>query len=282
MKASSHRPEVAHGAAAALLDLGAFHHHQPGAAGGVAPRIHQVPVGREAARRGILVHRRHDDAVLQGHAPDLHRREQQWAGHSAFLPLGPTMLQRQAGVGRRWRATQRAGGAKLAWQVPVPLLGGTGPVPPRRAAATTPHRRRGMEDPGMTAAAIAPKPREFMHLATRSDARGAPRGLHMPCCSAAVRWSRSRRGCWCCRRCCCSASCRRRSSPRSTRPPTTPPSDRAAPTRWSDGWSRCRGCTTGTSTSSSTSSITSTPRTPGAIRRPIPARRRRWPATGFG
>ena len=40
--------EVADGAAAAALDLGRFHDHQPGAAGGIAAGIHQVPVGGEA------------------------------------------------------------------------------------------------------------------------------------------------------------------------------------------------------------------------------------------
>ena len=105
--------EIAHGAAAAPLDLGAFDHHQPGAAGGVAPGIHQVPVGVEAAHRGILVHRGDDDAVLQGHATDLHGREQQRCGHSS----GPPVLVGGAGartVPRHATAPGASGKAGLA------------------------------------------------------------------------------------------------------------------------------------------------------------------------
>jgi hypothetical protein len=49
--------EVADRAAAAPLDLGRFHEDEAGAAGRVAPDIHQMPVGREAVHPRILVHR---------------------------------------------------------------------------------------------------------------------------------------------------------------------------------------------------------------------------------
>ena len=70
--------EIADRAAAPPLDLGRFHDHQPCAARRIAAGIHQVPVGREALVRGILVHRRHDHAILQGQAADLYRFKQQW------------------------------------------------------------------------------------------------------------------------------------------------------------------------------------------------------------
>ena len=57
--------EIADRAAAAPLDLGGFHDDEAGAARRVAPRIHQVPVGREAVDGRILMHRRDHDAVLQ-------------------------------------------------------------------------------------------------------------------------------------------------------------------------------------------------------------------------
>ena len=57
--------EVAHGAAAAALDLGRLDHDEAGAAGREFSGIHQMPVGRKSLVRGILMHRRHHDAVLQ-------------------------------------------------------------------------------------------------------------------------------------------------------------------------------------------------------------------------
>src|SRR5436853_409149 len=47
----------------------------------IAAGVHEVPVGREALHRGVLVHGRHDDAVLQCHVTDRNRFEQQWPRH---------------------------------------------------------------------------------------------------------------------------------------------------------------------------------------------------------
>ena len=57
--------QVAHRAAAPAFDLGRLDEEQPCAARGVAPGVHQVPIGREALDRRILVHGCHDDTVLQ-------------------------------------------------------------------------------------------------------------------------------------------------------------------------------------------------------------------------
>jgi hypothetical protein len=62
--------EIAEGAAAAPLDFCGFDHHEAGAAGGKLAGIHQMPVGRKTLHRGILVHRRHHDAVAQLDASD--------------------------------------------------------------------------------------------------------------------------------------------------------------------------------------------------------------------
>ena len=62
--------EIADGAAAAPLHLGRFDDDEAGAAGGEFAGIHQMPVGRKPLDRGILVHRRHHDAVLQFDAAD--------------------------------------------------------------------------------------------------------------------------------------------------------------------------------------------------------------------
>ncbi len=73
--------EIADRPAAAAFDLGGFHDHEAGAAGGELAGIHQMPVGRKTFLGGILVHRRHHDAVLQRDAADGHRRKQQHVGH---------------------------------------------------------------------------------------------------------------------------------------------------------------------------------------------------------
>ena len=80
--------EIADRAAAAPLDLGQFHDHEAGAAGGELAGVHQVPVGRKALHRRILMHRRHHDAVLQRHAADRHRGKQQRFRHVGFLASG--------------------------------------------------------------------------------------------------------------------------------------------------------------------------------------------------
>ena len=73
--------EVADRAAPAPLHLGGFHDDQAGTPRRVAPDIHQVPVGREALHRRILVHRRDHDAVLEPHVADRDRFEQHRTGH---------------------------------------------------------------------------------------------------------------------------------------------------------------------------------------------------------
>jgi len=83
----------------AALDLGGFDEHQPGAAGGKAAGIHQVPGGGEAADPRILVHRRHHHPVPQQGVAQRQRREQDRSGHDA--PPGPSLHRRGAMV--QWR-----------------------------------------------------------------------------------------------------------------------------------------------------------------------------------
>src|SRR5436190_4156622 len=66
--------EIADRAAAAPLDLGRFHDHQPGPAVGIAAGIHQVPVGGEALVGGIFGSSRL-------------RRGAKWAGKAAVASL---------------------------------------------------------------------------------------------------------------------------------------------------------------------------------------------------
>ena len=65
--------EIAHGAAAAPLDLCRFDDDEAGAAGREFAGIHQMPVGRKSLHRGILMHRRHHDAIAQFDASDRQR-----------------------------------------------------------------------------------------------------------------------------------------------------------------------------------------------------------------
>ncbi len=62
--------EIADRAAAAPLHFCRLDDNETGAAGSEFAGIHQMPVGRKALDRGILVHRRHHDAVLQFDAAD--------------------------------------------------------------------------------------------------------------------------------------------------------------------------------------------------------------------
>ena len=73
--------EVAHRAAAAPLDLGRLHHHQTDTARCIPAGIHQMPVGRKAADRCVLVHRRDDDPIAQRQAAKGHWGKQQRSGH---------------------------------------------------------------------------------------------------------------------------------------------------------------------------------------------------------
>jgi hypothetical protein len=57
--------EIAQRAAAAALDLGRLDDHEAGAAGREFSGIHQMPIRRKSFYRGILMHRRHHDAVAQ-------------------------------------------------------------------------------------------------------------------------------------------------------------------------------------------------------------------------
>ena len=64
------QPGVADRAAAVARHLGRFHDDEPGAALGIFAGVDQMPVGRKALDRRILMHRRHHDAVLEAHAPE--------------------------------------------------------------------------------------------------------------------------------------------------------------------------------------------------------------------
>src|ERR1043166_3920722 len=65
-----------------LVNAGKF------AAGGELAGIHQMPVGRKTLHRGILMHRRHHDAVAQFEAADRYRRKQQDIAHGWSLRRG--------------------------------------------------------------------------------------------------------------------------------------------------------------------------------------------------
>ena len=69
--------KIAHRAAAAALDLGGFDDDEAGTAGCELAGVHQMPVGRKSLHRGILMHRRHHDAVAKRDVPKLQGREQQ-------------------------------------------------------------------------------------------------------------------------------------------------------------------------------------------------------------
>src|SRR3989440_7937032 len=73
--------EIAHRAAAAALDLGGFDDDEAGTAGCELAGVHQMPVGWKSLHRGILMHRRHHDAVAKRDVPKLQWREQQDPGH---------------------------------------------------------------------------------------------------------------------------------------------------------------------------------------------------------
>ena len=57
------------GFAATLLHRGFLGEHDGGAAYGIFPKIHQMPIGRGSAHRLVLTHRRHDDAIAGKNPP---------------------------------------------------------------------------------------------------------------------------------------------------------------------------------------------------------------------
>ena len=67
--------QIANRAAAAARDFGGFDHHQPGTAGSVAARVHDVPVVGKALDASVLVHRCHHHAVFESEAADCQRCE---------------------------------------------------------------------------------------------------------------------------------------------------------------------------------------------------------------
>jgi hypothetical protein len=89
--------EIAKRAATAAFYFRGFHDDEARAAGGELAGIHQVPVGRKTLHRGILVHRRHHDAVAQLDAADGKRRKQQYVAHgrprSGFVNRGILMAE---------------------------------------------------------------------------------------------------------------------------------------------------------------------------------------------
>ena len=56
-------------------------HHEPGAALGEFPEMHEMPVIGDAVGRRILAHRRNEDAVSGGHAAKRDRLKQERLRH---------------------------------------------------------------------------------------------------------------------------------------------------------------------------------------------------------
>src|SRR5262245_65576553 len=63
--------------AATLLHRCFFGEHDGRAADGVFAEIHEMPVGRAAAHRMVLAHRRHDDAIAGKNAAEGNRLKQE-------------------------------------------------------------------------------------------------------------------------------------------------------------------------------------------------------------
>ena len=57
-----------------------FRHHQAGAAHRAAAEMHEMPVVGEPVDARVLAHRRHEDAIGEGHGADRQRIEQVWHG----------------------------------------------------------------------------------------------------------------------------------------------------------------------------------------------------------
>jgi hypothetical protein len=81
--------EIAKRAAAAAFYLCGFHDDEACAARGEFAGIHQMPVGRKALHRGILVHRRHHDPVAQFDTAEGQWRKQQDVAHGGPLERFP-------------------------------------------------------------------------------------------------------------------------------------------------------------------------------------------------
>jgi hypothetical protein len=75
------KPGISDRAAAVARHFGRFHDDEPGASLRVFAGVDEMPVGRKALHRRILMHRRHDDAVLEADAPDFQRRKQHGLCH---------------------------------------------------------------------------------------------------------------------------------------------------------------------------------------------------------
>src|SRR5262249_42635973 len=63
-------------------------HDETGAAGRKLAGVHQVPVGRKALHRRILMHRRHHDAVLERDVAERHRLKQHRSAHARASSFG--------------------------------------------------------------------------------------------------------------------------------------------------------------------------------------------------
>jgi len=77
---------IADRTAAVTRHLGRFHDDEASTALGVATGVDEMPVGRMARNRRILMHRRDDDAVFEHRAANGQRREQQRLVHLGRVP----------------------------------------------------------------------------------------------------------------------------------------------------------------------------------------------------
>src|SRR6266850_4792804 len=78
-------PGIADRAAAIARDLGGFHDDKPCAALCVLAGVDEMPVGRKTLDRRILMHRRHDNTVLEAHASDRERSKQHGLCHGILV-----------------------------------------------------------------------------------------------------------------------------------------------------------------------------------------------------
>src|SRR5258706_1261746 len=69
---------IAVGDAPALLDRGGFDEHDARAALGELAQMHEMPVADVAVERGVLAHRRDDDAVARLDVAQLYLFKQHW------------------------------------------------------------------------------------------------------------------------------------------------------------------------------------------------------------
>ena len=78
-------PGIADRAAAVARHLGGFHDDEPCAALCVLAGVDEMPIGRKTLDRRILMHRRHDNTVLQAHAPDREWSKQHGLRHGVLV-----------------------------------------------------------------------------------------------------------------------------------------------------------------------------------------------------